>query len=194
MKSRSVVVLAVLAVAALTAFACGSPSGPSNAGNFRLMITDSPYSDAKAVLVTFSEVTIHRSESETAGWETLSFAGGASSRTCDLKRLETAQDILGVGSLAEGSYTQVRLTISSAALYFDGPSTGGPCGAVAPAGAFETLEIPSGIVRLNRPFTVPESGVTTMLIDFDGDRSIHDMGNGQHRMTPVIAVVSVGGP
>ena len=30
-----------------------------------------------------------------------------------------------------------------------------------------------------------------MLLDFDGDRSVTEMGNGRFRMTPVIGVVSV---
>ena len=39
----------------------------------------------------------------------------------------TAQDILGTGELASGHYTQVRLTVSSAALYFDTASAGAAC-------------------------------------------------------------------
>jgi hypothetical protein len=46
-------------------------------------------------------------------------------------------------------------------------------------------------VRLNREFDVAETGATTMLIDFDGDRSVTETGNGRFRMTPVIGVVSV---
>jgi hypothetical protein len=53
------------------------------------------------------------------------------------------------------------------------------------------VEIPSGEVKLNRQFTVPTSGSTTMLLDFDGDRSIRETGNGRFMMTPVIAVTSV---
>jgi len=34
-------------------------------------------------------------------------------------------------------------------------------------------------------------GTLTMLIDFDGDRSVVETGNGRFRMTPVIGVVSV---
>jgi hypothetical protein len=46
-------------------------------------------------------------------------------------------------------------------------------------------------VRLNRQFTIPEAGATKILLDFDGDRSVNAMGNGQYRMTPVITVLSV---
>lgn len=159
----------------------------------RLMITDSPYSDARAVLVTFSEVTAHVSES--GGRTTLPFASEATSRTCDLKKLEQAQDVLGVGALPAGHYTMVRLVVSQASLYFDNalPADAPPCAATVtpPAGRSAPLTIPSGEVKLNREFTVAEGGSTTMLLDFDGERSIHEQGNGGFRMTPVIGVVSV---
>ena len=53
------------------------------------------------------------------------------------------------------------------------------------------VEIPSGEVKLNRQFTIPEAGATKILLDFDGDRSVNAMGNGQYRMTPVITILSV---
>jgi hypothetical protein len=46
-------------------------------------------------------------------------------------------------------------------------------------------------VKLNRQFTIPEGGATKILIDFDGDRSVHAMGNGRFSMSPVISIVSV---
>jgi hypothetical protein len=61
----------------------------------------------------------------------------------------------------------------------------------APAGSSADLEIPSGEVKLNREFELKDSGATTILIDFDGDKSIHQTGNGRYTMSPVISVVSV---
>ncbi len=187
--------LAVFVSAAMTALACGgssSPTSPSGAGStFNLMLKDSPFSDAKSVLVTFSEVTAHRDTE--ANFTKLPFAAGATTRTCDLKKLETAQDVLGTGTLPAGHYTQVRLVVSSSTIYFDNASAGAACAPTiaAPAGRSASLEIPSGEVKLNRQFDVPASGTTTMLIDFDGDRSIRETGNSRYMMTPVIAVVSV---
>ncbi len=170
----------------------GSPSGPSGAsGTLNVMLKDSPFSDAKAVLVTFSEVSAHKDTD--ADFTKLPFAGAVTSRTCDLKKLETAQDVLGVGTMAAGHYTQVRLLVSSAALYFDNPSAGDACSTsiAAPAGASALLTIPSGEVKLNREFEVPAGGSTAMLLDFDGDRSIVQTGTGSYMMRPVIAIVSV---
>ena len=189
---RIIAVLSILAVAVVAA--CGGESvvSPSGSGRRCVMIKDSPYSDAKALLVTFSEVTAHRDGE--GGFSTLPFGdANAASRTCDLKKLVDRQDLLGVGTLPAGHYTQVRLVVSSATLYFDNPSDGPPCAATipAPAGRSAAVEIPSGEVKLNRQFDVGESGVTSMLIDFDGDRSVTETGNGRFRMTPVIGIVSV---
>ena len=97
-------------------------------------------------------------------------------------RLEEAQwrdRRAGVGSLPAGKYTQVRLNVSSAAIYFDAPSVGGPCAPAipAPAGTSAPVDIPSGEVKLNNEFTVSGTG-TTMVLDFDGDQSIRQTGSG----------------
>jgi hypothetical protein len=178
---------------ALTAVACGgdSPSTPSaGSGTLNVRLTDSPFSDAKAVLVTFSSVRAHRTDSD---WTTVPFADAGGTRTCDLKKLQGPSDLLGTGPLPAGSYTQVRLVVERAALYFDDPSAGPACApsVAAPAGGNAPLEIPSGEVKLNRGFEVKEGASTNMLLDFDGDRSIHETGNGRYMMRPVIAVVSV---
>ena len=53
------------------------------------------------------------------------------------------------------------------------------------------LRIPSGEVKLNRGFTLAADKTTTMVIDFDGDKSIHQTGNGTYMMSPVIGITRV---
>jgi hypothetical protein len=185
-----IAVLTVLASAGSFVACNGSPTTPSaTRGNFTMMLTDSPFSDASAVLVTFSSVSVHREGD--SGFSALPLDGGE--RTCDLKKLQGSQDILGVGSLAAGHYTQVRLMVSRAVIYFDNASTGSACAPAiaAPAGRSASVEIPSGEIKLNREFDIRAEGATTMVLDLDGDRSIHVTGNGRYMMTPVIAVVGV---
>src|SRR6185295_6930980 len=112
-------ILTFACVAALASSACGnsSPSGPSGgAGTLNMRLTDSPFSDAKAVLVTFSGVSAHREDSD---WTTVPFpadAGGVAvtERTCDLKKLQGPVDVLGGGLLTAGHYTQIRLMVKQA--------------------------------------------------------------------------------
>ena len=177
--------------AALGVMACGdSSTTPTDTGSLRVMLKDSPFADAKAVLVTFTEVSAHLGGGD---FQTLAFADSASSRTCDLKKLTSAQDVLGVGPLAKGHYTELRLEVSSARLYFDNASAGSACAPSIepPAGAVASLTIPSGTVRLNREFDVATGTTTTILLDFDGDTSIVRTGIGSYIMTPVISIVSV---
>ena len=184
--------LLVVGVTAMSLTACSSsPSSPSAGSNLTIMLKDSPFSDAKALLVTFSEVSAH--VSGTGGFTPIPFSGGATSRTCDLKKLAAATDVLGTGTLAAGHYTQVRLVVTSAALYFDNASSGTACAAsiAAPAGRSADVSVSSGDIKLNREFDVTASGATTITVDFDGDQSVHAQGNGQYNMSPVIAVVAV---
>lgn len=123
----------------------------------------------------------------------LPFSPASPSRTCDLKKLTGAQDVLGTGPLPTGHYTQIRLVVQSATVYFDNPSSGPACApsVAPPAGNSAPLEIPSGKIKLNREFDVTSGNVTTITLDFDGDRSINQTGSGKFIMKPVIAVVSV---
>jgi hypothetical protein len=191
MKSLSA--FAVATAVAIGVVACSdAPSSPSSlgGGNFNLQLKDSPFTDAKAVFVTFSSVRVHRTDSE---WTSLTFANSATSRTCDLKKLETATDVLGAASLPAGHYTQVRLVVQSGTLYFDNASSGAACAPTltAPAGASAALDIPSGEVKLNREFDVTATSTMNMLIDFDGDQSVHQTSPGHYRMSPVITIVSM---
>lgn len=184
--------IACVMAAVITTAACGdSGTGPTSTSRLTVMLKDTPFSDARSLLVTFSEVSVHRADGEE--WVTVPFSGGATSRTCDLKKLTSAQDVLGTGPLTTGRYTMVRLTVASAALYFDNAAEGAACAPSigAPAGRTSPVDIPSGVVRLNRTFEVAADNTTTMLLDFDGDRSVRETGNGRYMMTPVITVVSV---
>jgi hypothetical protein len=168
--------------------ACGSGTGPSGSGTLRMMIKDSPFRDAKALLVTFSQVDVHRSDSPDGSWEHVMGV----ERTCDLKRLETSVDALGAGTLTSGHYTQIRFLVTKAVVYFDnGTTEANACSVAAPVGESAPVTIPSGEVKLNRAFEVPEGGATTVTIDFDGEKSVHQTGSGQYMMSPVINVVSV---
>lgn len=182
----------VLALAlAFATFGCDSTSGPSGpTGTLNLRLTDGPFVNAKAVYVTFTGVRAHRSESD---WTTVPFDPAAASRTCDLKKLENnAEDILGTGPLVAGQYTMIRLVVESAKLDLTNPSAAGPACFTTPTPPPPGVDvtIPSGEVKLNRGFTLTADATTTILLDLDGDGSIHQTGNG-YTMNPVIAIVSV---
>ncbi len=190
MKVRVLWAGAAAAALALAVGCGGSPTDASQNGNFRVMLTDTPFSDAKAVVVTFSGVSVHASG---GGWTSIPFSGGAGSRACDLKQLQNgAQDILGVGSLPAGHYTQVRLTVTSAALYFNNAAPAPACApSISVSGQGTALNVPPDQLILNHEFDVSATNTATMVLDFDGDQSIHQTSNGSYQMSPVIRVVGV---
>lgn len=186
----------VVLIALLATFGCGDSMGPSGpSGTLNVRLTDLPFDDGMAVFVTFEEVAAHRADGE---WETLAFADGGMTRTCDLKLLQNgAEDVLGTDVLLAGSYTQIRLLVASAKLFFDNESTGPACDAMLtePEGASADVNVPSGEVRLNPqgPFELEADSTVTILLDFDGRASINQLGNGGYNMTPVIRIVEING-
>lgn len=170
----------------------GGGGGNAGLGTLQVLMKDSPFSDADAVLVTFNEVSAHHTG---AAWQRLPFAEAAEARTCDLKRLEEVTDLLGVGQLEAGHYTQLRLEVSRTRIYWDNKSTGPACAStiIAPLGTFSEATVPSGTIHLNRQFTIEPGATTTITLDFDGDKSIKQTGNGKYMMQPVIAIMSVTG-
>jgi len=163
-------------------------TGPSSTVTVR--ITDSPFSDAQAVLVTFSELSARRSGQ--GEFTRIPFSPESATRTCDLKRLQDVEDVLGAGSLAEGHYTQIRVTVTAATLYFDAASSSGsPCAAsiTPPSGASAAIEIPTSQVTIDHEFDVANNDATTITLDFEGEPSIHPSGSGSFVLTPVISVV-----
>ena len=58
-------------------------------------------------------------------------------------------------------------------------------------GTIMGVDVPSGEVKLNREFDITSNSPMTMLIDFDGNQSIHPTGNGRYMMSPVVTVLSV---
>jgi hypothetical protein len=83
--------------------------------------------------------------------------------------------------------------VSSAVIYFDNASGGStPCAPTitAPSGKSAPVDVPSGDLKLNREFDLTATQ-TTITLDFDGDQSIKQTGNGRYMMNPVVSVVSI---
>src|SRR5205823_3925261 len=150
-----------LLIAAAGVFGCGdAPGAPSTPATLSILLKDAPYNDAQAVFVTFSDISVQGS----GGFTTLPFSGNVSTRTCDLKKLVNTEELLGTTAPPTGHYSQIRLVVASATLYFDNPSSGPPCGAVltVPQGRNSAAMVPSGDVRINQEFDVVSSKATAI--------------------------------
>jgi hypothetical protein len=195
MLRKSVLAAAV----ALVSVACGSesaspsnPASPDSAGSLNIRVTDSPFGAAKAVLITFSEVSVQRG----SDWTRLPFPDGSTnSWMCDLKKLENnAQDLLASGSPAQGDYTWVRFVVSSARVYLQNSAQSPtPCAKTIapPDGESYAMTIQNSEGKDNGTFPVRGSGPTNVLLDFDGESSITEPSTNNYVLNPVVRVIAV---
>lgn len=195
MLRRSVLGVAIV----LVSFGCGSDTSPTSPGGnpdaggaLNVRITDSPFGAAKAVLITFREVSVQKG----GDWTKLPFPdSSASTWTCDLKKLENnAQDLIASGAPSAGEYNWVRLVVDSARVYTQNAAQSAtPCARTiaAPAGESFPMTVSNSEGKDNGSFVVNSTKSTTVLVDFDGDSSITEPNTNNYVLTPVVRVVSV---
>lgn len=152
--------------------ACGGGSG-SGSGTLSVAMSDGPGPGITAAVVTIDKV-----EANVDGaWVSIT----TTPQTLNLLDLITNEKILGSASLPAGHYSQVRFFPSSAT--------------VTDSSGTHTVKIPSGAqtgVKVNVDYDIGSNQVTTVLLDFNVDKSFVMEGNGQYILKPVIpAVVKV---
>lgn len=172
--------------------ACSSPAqktgnpDSSAAGTIRVVIMDAPV-PFDAVPITIAEVRIggdvspehdglggdENMDSEHGGWTTIV----DEVQSFDLLKLQNGvEEALGEGEIPAGSYHQIRLVLTSAAVVVDGQTY--------------DLKVPSGEqtgLKLNYDFEVEADRTYELALDFDAQKSIKKTGNG-YLLTPVISV------
>ncbi|HET9823439.1 MAG TPA: DUF4382 domain-containing protein, partial [Burkholderiaceae bacterium] len=197
MNRRSWAALTFAGAAASALIACGGGGG-SDTGTMRLSLTDAPACGYKNVYVTVAGVRVHKSGTATendAGWVDI---GNASlPKRVDLLTLTNGALMpLGQAQLEAGTYTQMRLLLSSTA------PAGSPAGTLANSivpdkvGAVEVpLTVPSGLqtgLKMNVNLTVNPDTVADFAIDFDACKSFVKAGNsGQYLLKPVLSVIPI---
>jgi len=153
----------------------GGGSGGSSVGSGTLAVR---LSDAPDPSITALNVTIPKVQANINGrWTDVA----APNQTYNLLDLAKNDVLLGQANLPSGTYTQVRLFVSSATVT---DSTG-----------THDVTVPSGSqtgLKINVDYDLNPNEVTTILLDFNVDKSLVKQGNGQYRLQPVIpAVVKV---
>lgn len=152
-------------------------------GTLILQITDAPSDlNISKALITISTVQVHKAnfggddndsednESD-AGW----FEIVNDSHTFDLIQLIDVKEVFDEEILSAGWYTQIRLIVETALVTIDGIEY--------------DLKIPSKKVKLISPFEIVANETTTLTLDFDIYRSIHQTGNNKYIMNPTIKII-----
>jgi len=141
--------------------------------------------------MNISEVSVHRAsgnqtatetneemaatesdDSGTAGWTVVV----SQPRTVDLMQLTDVSEVIGQETMEPGMYTQIRLKIDSGNVTVDGTE--------------HNLEVPGGVLRLNRGFVLKPNETLKLTLDFNVEKSIIRTGSDRYKLKPVIAVIS----
>ena len=106
-----------------------------------------------------------------SGWITIDISDDMA--TFDLLEVKGIEEFFGSSEVAAGKYTQVRLIVEKAEVAVDN-------------GEPEEATVPSGELKIVRPFTVEGGETTSLIIDFDAERSVNFTGSGKIHVKPVV--------
>jgi hypothetical protein len=145
-------------------------------GTLRVFLTDQPV-DLNEVWVTITDIEVHKT-----GGAWIQFAG--SSDSVDLLTLEGKQTLLEAATLEEGKYTGIRFFVSEGHIIDTNDER---C----------ELKVPSGKIHIPVNFDIEQGGETSILLDFDAEKSVHVVRTGKNEscnLRPVIHPISVTNP
>ena len=172
MVGNNRVLASFLAIAVVSIIIAGCLEGNgSSSTTGRAVFT---LSDAAADMgaVTSIKVTVDtvQAHSEASGWTTVS----SSSKTYDLLELKASGKhvLLADAQLKEGTYNQVRLSISKVV--------------VTDAQGEHEAKLPSSELKIIGNFVVKANTTSTVAFDFIADESLHLTGNGKYVLAPVV--------
>jgi hypothetical protein len=164
-----VIILGVILIAAGVSFYLSSTA----TGTLAVQVHDAP-STWSNLTVTFSEVAVHRADAANdSGWIVLRLAV----TQIDLLAPGNLSHLLALDRVAPGTYTQLRIVVTAVR----GVLSGGPA---------VTLSVPDGLLKTAIPFVLRGGRTTTLNVDLDLGRSIHEA-NGIWIFSPVVGQVIV---
>jgi hypothetical protein len=142
-------------------------------GTIQVIITDPPSPEGiDSAVVDVETIEAHLAAGPDSRWVTLV----SEPPPVDLVELIGGKEInLGSQKVDTGTYTQVRMNIAAATVTVDGIE--------------HEVSIPSGTLKLVRPFRVKHDETTIVILDFDGKGSIQITGSGKYILKPVVSLL-----
>lgn len=166
---RRAISLFFLVVTALLALAgCGGST--AGGGTFNVFLSDAPMAGVEAVNIKIDRVEAH------LNGEWLEIGGALP--MIDLLDLREDSMLIASSGMPSGAYNQVRLFVSEAS--------------IIDANGTHEIRIPSNLrtgIKINIDATVDENTITTILLDFNVQKSVVRQGNGAYLLQPVIPAV-----
>ncbi|MBI4180323.1 MAG: DUF4382 domain-containing protein [Chloroflexi bacterium] len=145
-------------------------------GILEIRVTDPPPADVKSAVVYLSDIEVHKvsgnASDNTSGW--VPIIGAPAS--FDLMDVIGVEQILGSANITAGRFTQIRMKVTKV----EGITTDN---------VSYTAEVPSGELKIVRPFNVGGGKRTVLTLDFDGRKSLIQTGQGKFLFKPVVKLL-----
>ncbi len=155
-------------------------------GIIEIRATDPPPASVKSAVVYLSNLEIHRvsgnvsdntsdnitSSDNSSGW--IPVLGAPAS--FDLMNVIGVEQILGSANITAGSFTQIRMDVTKV--------TGLTTNNVS-----YTAEVPGDKLKIVGAFNVGGGAKTTLTLDFDGEKSLIQTGQGKFLFKPVVKLL-----
>jgi len=172
---RKVATLVVVLLIVFVGACAPTPTLPEGMGVIEIRVTDPPPADVTSANVTVRNIEIHKVTDEEGEWIMI-IEGPITFDLVALAETEEAK-ILGAEEIKAGSFTQIRMDVDSMEVVtgVDGDSI--------------TAEVPSGKLKIVRPFNVEDGVKTILTLDFDGEKSLIMTGEGKSLFRPVVKLL-----
>jgi len=164
---------------------------PAEWGTIEIRVTDPPPPGVKTANVTLTKIEVHKAvaeqEMEQEQQQTQQDEGEWITIidyevTFNLFDIIEEADILGSENVTAGKYTQIRMDVTKVE-------------GLTSDNATYIATVPSGELKLVRPFEVKDGFTTILTLDFDGDKSLIMTGKGKFIFKPVVRLqVELSGP
>lgn len=152
-------------------------------GIIEVRATDPPPVDVRSAVVYLTEIEVHRAAGKVSTDNTTSDNTGGWITIIDvapsfdlMEVVNGVEAILGSANVTAGKYTQIRMTVERVEV-------------ITTNGDNFTAEVPSGKLKIVRPFEVGGGETTILTLDFDGEKSLVITGAGKFFFKPVVKLL-----
>ena len=157
----------------------GATAPSPTTGGLDVRVTDAPPEGVTRIDITVSNIDVHKADVEEGeGWITVFPISTSTPQTTtfDLVEVTGVEGVLAqLEEFAVGKYTQIRMEVVTVSVTVNGED--------------KEARVPSGTVKVVRPFDVEAGQNTILTLDFDAAKSVVITGTGDIQFKPTVKLL-----